>query len=335
MGWRGALRSLAAEQRRIEREALRRQRELERQRKQYEKMQELEQAAYKVEVFENYIDVLMSIHKDCGKTWHWDIIVNRKPPEKPIEKTIHENVAKSKLSSFVPSFTDKLLKRIETKHNELIKALDDAKLQDKREFLQSLNEYNQQYAEWQVTQELAKRILSGEIEAFTEAIEQVDPFSEISEIGSSIEFHIEDNRLIEATIFVNSDEIIPKETKSLLKSGKLSVKKMTKTRYYELYQDYICGCAIRVARELLALLPIEMTIITTVGELLNTKTGHLEKCPILSVAIPRETLNRLNISAIDQSDAMENFVHNMKFIKTKGFRPVKRIEATEIQFGEI
>lgn len=61
MGWKGTLRSIRAAQRRAEREAQRRRRELERQRKQLEKMRELERAAYEVQVYENYIDLLREV----------------------------------------------------------------------------------------------------------------------------------------------------------------------------------------------------------------------------------------------------------------------------------
>jgi len=105
---------------------------------------------------------------------------------------------------------------------------------------------------------------------------------------------------------------------------------MPKTKYYELYQDYVCGAVLRVARELFALFPIEMIIVTAVAELLNTKTGHLEIQPILSVVIPRETINKLNFELIDPSDSMGNFLHQMKFLKTKGFQPVREIHSSEI-----
>ena len=110
---------------------------------------------------------------------------------------------------------------------------------------------------------------------------------------------------------------------------KLSVKKMPKTKYFGLYQDYVCGCAIRVAREVFALLPTDMVIVNVIGEILNTKTGYLEEVPILSVSIPKETLLKLNLEMLDPSDAMDNFVHNMKFMKTKGFNPVERIDKSK------
>ena len=83
MSWKGTLRSLQAAQRRAERDAKRRQRELEKQQKQIEKMQELERATYEVQVFENYIDVLSSVHKESGDHWDWKSIRDSGPPPKP------------------------------------------------------------------------------------------------------------------------------------------------------------------------------------------------------------------------------------------------------------
>jgi len=330
MGWKGTLRSIAAAQRRAEREALKRQRELERQRKQLEKMEELERAAYEVQVYENYIDVLISIHKDCGEVWDWESIQATAPPIEPTKSDTNERMARSNLEAYKPGLVDKMLKRVEAKRNELAAAIEDGKRKDELSYQEALREYEQNYADWEATCELAARILSGNTDACIDAIRQADPFSEISQLGSSIEIKAVNNKLIEATLHVNSEDVIPNEVETLLKSGKLSVKKMTKTRFYELYQDYVCGAVLRVARELFALLPIEMTIVTAVGELLNTKTGHMEEQPILSVAIPIETLNRLNFAMLDPSDSMDNFLHNMKFLKTKGFQAVGRILPTDL-----
>jgi len=100
---------------------------------------------------------------------------------------------------------------------------------------------------------------------------------------------------------------------------------------YEIYQDHICSCALRVAREVSKLFPIETVIITVLDNLLNTQTGFLEKQPILSVAIPKTTINKLNFSQLDPSDAMKNFICNMNFKKTKGFEVVERIKDEKIK----
>jgi hypothetical protein len=137
---------------------------------------------------------------------------------------------------------------------------------------------------------------------------------------------------------VNSKEVIPSDVKRLSKSGRLSVKRMSKSRFYELYQDYVCGCVLRIARELFALLPIEMVIVNAVVNALETRSGYLEKQPsyvgeqpILSVAIPRKMLEELNFEALDPSDSMSNFAHRMAFKKTQGFGTVEALSAPDLQ----
>jgi t-SNARE complex subunit (syntaxin) len=83
MGWKGAVRSVGAAVRAAERDAKRRQRELERQEKHYAKMQELEQAAYDVDVYENNIELLQSLHKDCSEQVNWGGIAKTTAPVKP------------------------------------------------------------------------------------------------------------------------------------------------------------------------------------------------------------------------------------------------------------
>jgi len=331
MGWKGTLRSIQAELRRAEREAQRRQRELVRQRKQLEKMQELERAAYEVQVYENYIDLLQSVHKECSDVWDWEAIRCSEPPVKPTTSHTYEESAQAELDKFKPGVFDKLLRRTESKHAELVRAVEEARQADERENEHALQAYEQEYADWEATCELAGRILAGSAEAYLDAIRQTDPFSDISELGSSIEFRVEKSSLVEATLHVNSEQVIPSEAKSLLKSGKLSEKRMPKSRFHELYQDYACGCVLRVARELFALLPIEMVIVNAVANLLNTQTGYMQEQPILSVAIPRKTLEGLNLEMLDPSDSMNNFVHRTAFRKTKGFSAVESLRPSDLQ----
>ncbi|WP_228061595.1 hypothetical protein [[Phormidium] sp. LEGE 05292] len=319
-----------ADQRRRVREVERYRRELAKREKELAKMQELERAKYEVEVYENQIDCLLSIHKECGEVWDWKMIQSSPPPTKP--ERLHENQkeAQANLDGFKPSLCDKLFRRVESKRNSLIKAVEQAKETDERQYQDELQEYTEEYQDWEITIEIAEKIIRGVSQAYIEAIEQTEPFEDISDLGSSFEFKVPNKSTIEATIEVNSEQVIPSEVKSLLKSGKLSQKKMPKGQFYEIYQDYICGCVLRVARELFALLPIQLVIVTAVGEFLNSQTGNLEEKTVLSVAIPRDTFEKLNFENLDPSDSMSNFVHRMKFKKTQGFIAVEKIKLSDL-----
>ena len=329
MGWKGTIRSINAAAARAEREQRRRQRELEQQRKQIAKMEELERARFEVEEFENYIDVLSSVHKDCGPDWDWKSINSLLRPSPPLKSTTHEQKAADDLENYKPTFFQKLFRQEEKIRQEFENKIIEAQAEDEKEFAQQIKEHEERVIEWETFNKISEGILKGDINFYTEAVKEISPFEEIDNLGTKLTFTIHSKDLAEVTLHVASEQIIPSERKSLLKSGKLSVKAMPKTQFYELYQDYICGAVLRIARELFALLPIEMVIITAMSKILDTSTGHKKDQPILSVAIPKETLHSLNIERIDPSDSLSNFVHNMKFYKTKGFAPVNKLEPKE------
>ncbi len=326
MGWKGTVRSVGAAVRAAERDAKRRQRELERQQKQYEKMQELEQAAYEVEVYENHIEVIQSIHKECSPTIDWNKIALSKQPTEPQKSNHNEAEARESLDAYKPGFIDRIFKREEKKRTILSQKVNEAISTDETHYKSRVSKWEKETEEWKESVAIAKALLDGKAEAKIEAIENLQPFSEISNLGSSLSISVYGNGILEATINVHGIEIVPSETKSLLKSGKLSVKNMPKGRFNEIYQDYVCSCVLRVGNELFSAIPDGLVVVTAVDELLNSQTGHLEEAPILSVAVSRSTMESLNLEAIDPSDSMINFKHNMSFKKTKGFDRVERID---------
>jgi hypothetical protein len=326
MGWKGAVRSIGAAVRAAERDAKKRQRELQRLNKQYEKMQELEQAAYEVELYENSIEIIQSVHKECGERINWKEISASPEPDKPENTKKHESAAIFAANSYKPGLIDRILKRENKIRQKLKNDTVTAIEKDTLEYNTRLSDWEKQVVDWKESVDLAKLLLDGDGEAKLQTIKELDPFSEISTLGSNLSFSIDDKGTVEATIHIHGDDIVPKEIKSLLKSGKLSVKKMPTIQFNEFYQDYVCSCVLRVANELFSILPDDAVVVTAIDELLNTTTGHLDRAPILSAYISRNTLMSLKMDSIDPSDSMGNFIHNMSFKKTKGFESVTRVE---------
>lgn len=325
MTWKSTMRHINTGYKRAVRAERRRQRELERQQSLYAKMQEQEKAAYEAQLFENHISLLQSVHKECGDICDWAKIMNAPTPEKPMRSSEHEIVAQAALDGFKIGFKDKLLGKGEFKRNELIKNLDVAKMRDESEYKNVIEVYKNECDDLEKMKDVAKGVLAGDLKSYLDAIKAAEPFSDISALGSSMSFNINSATQIDVTLHVNGEQIMPIEAKSVTKSGKLSIKPIPKGKFYEIYQDYVCGCAFRAARELFALLPIETVTVTCMGNILNTKTGHLEEKPILSVAMPKVTIDKLNFETIDPSDALSNFVHNMDFKKGKGFNAVETV----------
>lgn len=328
MGWKGSVRSINAAYRAAERDSKRRHRELQRQEKEYAKMRLLDQAAYDVAAHENHLERFLSIHKESISPINWLGIKNQSEPQKLSPSTEHEDAAKQIEAAYKPTWIDKLFGLEHKKRAKLASEIKQAVEQDISANSQAELKWMNAHAEWSSDVALAEGVLKNDSKAKLEAIRQIDPFSEISELGSELKFSIDETGLLECELMAHGKSVIPDEMKSLLSSGKLSVKKMPLTRFYEHYQDYVCGCALRIANEIFSILPEEKVLITVIDTLLNTCTVHLEEQPILSVFIPRTAMSKLNMETIDPSDSISNFVHNMSFNKKTGFSTVSKINIT-------
>ncbi len=316
-------RSYAAASKRDTREAARRYKaEL--------KQQEIADASKAVKTYEDYIDVLLSIHKNCSDKIDWRKIKSDNEPVKPINKKSKEIAATEKLTNYKPGFITKLFK---TQNKNIIKLknnINNAIEEDQNEFMKEMNNYEEAHNDWLTIQNIAKGIELNNPKSYKEAIEYFQPFDDIEMIGSSVQFKF-DKKHVEVEFNVNSSEAIPDFVLTQTSTGKLSKKNMPKGKYNELYQDYVCGSALRIAREVLSYLPIKFVIVHSMSELVNTKTGHLENTPLLSILVPSETIDKLNFNSLDPSDSMTNFVHNMKFTKTNGLSPVEKIKLSEFK----
>lgn len=288
---------------------------LARQQKEIAKQEELERARYEVQVFENKIDLLHSIHKECDDHFDWFEISRAKHPHHSKETGIYELEAIDKLKSFKPSMMQKLLKTSEKEEEKLRQEVAVAREKDDQESKELIR-----------TTRVANRVLQQDIDAYLQVIEELSPLDDLLEYGSGFEFIIEDPKILEVEFNVHSKNVVPSEQKTLTKTGKLSVKEMSKSKYYDILQDYVCSCAIRIARDMFAILPFETVVVHAMDDILDTSTGRTETLPILSVRFDKMVLNSLNFETIDCSDSMVNFEHNMKFKKTQGFASVKKIE---------
>lgn len=331
MGWKGAVRSINASVRAAERDAQRRKRERERRAKELAKMAELEQAAAAVQQFDEYISWLKRVHVSGSPlAVDWNAMAVSQQPTEPVIVTTNEDNAKAKLSSYQPGLFDRTFKREEKKRQRMEQAITDGAISDKAEYRVKHAEFEEAHQNWQDTVEIAKRINAGDQDAYVEVLKDLDPFSDITEVGSSFNFGSYDSNTTWASFRTNPDQVVPSESKSLLKSGKLSVKQMPKGMHFELRQDYVCSCALRIARDVFGILPMKWVIATGYENMLDSSTGHMKDQAILSVAIPRETFQAINLGNIDPSDAMKNFIHRMSFKKTQGFSPVEPLALSDI-----
>lgn len=324
MSWKGAVRSFAATARRIERDQQRRARVATQQFKQLQKEQATASEAEAVRDYDEYISLIKSIHQDCSNQLDWLAMQQEPPPGMPLASSEEEQRAQVALDTYQPNFFDRLFKRGPGKFQRLEEAVVNARQRDQQITLERQSEYINQLKEWQDRQDLIRQVVNKDFDVYPQVLEIFAPFEGNSYLESRLEYTFTADH-IEVDIHVNSAEVIPDFVVSQLSSGKLSRKALPISKFNELYQDYVCSCLLRVAREMQALLPVSQVVVHALAKQLNPVNGLIESQVIVSAAMPRATLTELNFTALDPSDSMRNFNHNMKFTKTGGFQTVDRV----------
>lgn len=323
----GVMRSVAAAARRAERENQRRAREANRLYKVQQKQQLLANALEDYESYVNYIDVLQSVHKGNIEPIDWELILEEPQPEQPTFNNKYEEQATLARSLYTPSFFDKLFGRTKKKIEHLDRQITVGTSRDKSIYESEIKKHEEALNDWNKLQLIAKGVLNSELQGYKDALEYFNPYSEISALGSKLNLRINADH-IEVDAHVNNTEVIPNYVLTLTSTGKLSRKNMPISRFNELYQDHVCSCILRIARETIAHLPIKFVVVNAIGNLLNSNTGRVEQQVVVSVAVYPETFQYINFDSIDASDCMNNFIHNMKFSKTIGLTPVGKIDSS-------
>jgi hypothetical protein len=325
----GFLREIGAAQRRSARNEERRQRAHARMVKLQAKIDELDRAAEEAAEYQERISQLISIHHTVGDMIEWEGIAAKPPPSEPVKTSRFFDAAVSERNRFKPGFFQRLFGSEGKIRAKLESAVIEAEKRDEVSYRGAQKLHRNQMFIWNESTCMARAVLNGEGKAYVSALEELEPLSEMQEMGCAIDVMFPDSRTAEVVLNVQGKDVVPKEAKSLTKSGKLSVKGIPESKFNELYQDYVCGCALRIARELFATLPLKRVVTNVTAQMLDTSTGHLEALTILSVAMPKQTIEGMRFETVDPSDAMKLFPHRMGFKRAIGFSSVARLEPTE------
>ena len=176
---------------------------------------------------------------------------------------------------------------------------------------------------WQTNVALAPLVLRRDLEGCRRALLHAAAFEDIEEFASTVILERVSESIATLSCTIRDDEIIPTEEVKVTAAGKLSVKEMAIGKYWALFQDHVCSSALRIAREVFAVVGTERVVVNMRIVRNDPSTGHRGPVTVLGANFSRTDVGRLNLSAIDPSDAMKNFPHRMKFKKTMGFDAVE------------
>lgn len=150
---------------------------------------------------------------------------------------------------------------------------------------------------------LAQDVINGDIETYLKLVSDLNPLNDLMEYGSEFECGTDDPRMIGVHFTVNSQRVLN------------PVSTLPREQYNSLLQDYVCGCAIRIARDMFALLPVRHILV-------EASDGNDD---ILSVDFTRTGFSDLDFDVLDPSDTLQRFEHRMEYSSSEGFSPVETL----------
>lgn len=146
---------------------------------------------------------------------------------------------------------------------------------------------------WKYFHEVSAKVLSGDIDTYLQVINDINPLNDLLDYGTGFEFGTDSPLKMEVEFQINSDNInMPKNSTE--------------------YQDYVCSVAIRIARDMFALLPVQKVVVHATDKNVD----------ILSVCFDKKTFLNLKFNFINPSDTISKFEHNMDFNTTSGFNSI-------------
>lgn len=261
-----------------------------------------------------FIDVIRALHRERECKIDWQAIRDSAPPFTQGEKGPAERKAEAARKNYKPSITDKLFNKIEEKEKALDAAIRLAAKEDATD-----------YRVWENTVTLAEGILSLDVDCWLMALENLHSFDDLLEFGVQITVGANNAKCIEVEVNANTANVVPHQVYMLSQSGKVSRMDTDKASHYNLMRDYVCSLAMRIFSDIFATLPADGVILNIVDDRANTDTQSLSQITILSAAVDRESIERLNFGVLNPWRTLSDLYCTMDFHKTEAPGEVKRV----------
>lgn len=273
-------------------EIARMEREARQEHKANQKQAALQSAKLEVARFENEVELLLSLHKEAVEPVDWDVQFRALPSALPFRISFDALKAERR----------QLFEDTSSDWESIVSAreLSTGGVSDQPSELPTRPNQDRQFA---------RDVLKGDEAAYIEAINQFSSLDEVQASGCELDLIYHDPDRFEVVLELGDIEAVPSEQKSLRANGKVSAKKMPVKQRAEIYQDYICSCLLRVAREVFAVLPIKKLLLHARVPLASKDKGNGGLSSVYSVMLTPAGFSGLNFDTLDPSDTIESFPH--------------------------
>lgn len=272
--------------------------------------------ANEVKEFEAGILQLTTLHYEADYDRHSNWKSLQEEVSKYTDNVDGPNVAHAKklIESNKPGFFSRILGsgKFKKESEQLIKEAEILDLEEK--------------TYWLSKQRIAESMQNNDMDTTIRLLEEMKISDVLAEYIDSFKIHNYNDTDISASISMEPMEYIPDEFLSLTPTGKLSKKKYTKTDYYDLTSQFVTAVIFRTAHNLFNLFPVHTIFLLIEEKKVNEVNKQMVRMPILSIQIDRETFQKIRLNEVNPFSALTNFIHEVDFLKTKGFQEISVID---------
>lgn len=264
--------------------------------------------------YEYLMFVIKNIHKLSAEIVDWNKVKQIVEPFNINDLGPNAILEKQKIDEYEPTIIEKTFKsKLEKKH-EIFKS----------KMMDAMKKDEDIHNSWRSLIDLADLILKGHINSYFKAIMLISPFEDLLDLGIDFEFGTDDAKIMHVEYVIDSSKIIPYYSLSA-KMGALNKVNFDREEHNLLIRDYIASCAIRIARDLFGIIPIDKAIIHIVDHKFNIQTRQSEKITALSLNMDKTILENINIESNSPMEIIKSFEYNMNFDAYDGFSSVSRV----------
>jgi len=272
--------------------------------------------------YDEYVNSIISLHKSSSEALNWEYLVAAPEPKLPLRKADNQLIAESACRSFKPSLIDKLLGQGKQKHKVLVARSQEAKQQDDLIYNCTLKEFKTDLVDWTKIQAVSQGVISRDPFSYEEAIEFFNPFFHVTVLGVLLNYKVMGDAIV-VSMKMDAKEIVPDFVPNKVPSGKAKLANMQDAEFHILFYSFLCSCALRIARETFALLPVEHLILNVFERNSSVKEDGEGGRAILSVKFTPGQINGLDFSSEDCAALLKSFPHYLSFSASAGFEEVE------------
>ena len=268
--------------------------------------------------YNEYIHLLLSVHESCSEVLDWDSFTSEQEPISPVFWPLWENEAQFGLMKYEPTFLDIITGKDRRKIRSLREKLVEARAEDIEVHLFNQKNYFKNKDDWERIQLIKNGIKHSDPAAYKAAIDFFDPYAKITHLGSSLVYDLHNDH-VSMDVYIDGAAIIPGYSLTQTGSGNLIIDQLALERFNEIYYDYICSCALFLARETFALLPVRYVYVNVMQNLLNALDDGTKNNAVLCVKFNPDVLEQENEEALECLKVLINIPGNSPFSHINNF----------------